>query len=251
MPRTCVFCGAAKTTNEHAWADWLSDVFPLGTRNTSDRYGRRIAEWKSPRLSLAINRVCARCNNEWMSQLEAETQPILTPLIKGRHRTLWTDHQEILTAWLLKTCMVFEFTADPEREPYYTFAERQGMADDRVIPPQTNVWLGSYLGDKYRGWAQDRDLTLTPDPSGMPTDSPPTSDKAYVNVLAIGHFLAVVISSRRPGSDDAVGGLLLGDETNPLKDEFVAIWPITGIGQWPPPLIFDTAGLENLAGYFG
>jgi hypothetical protein len=53
----------------------------------------------------------------------------LTPLIKGRHRTLWTDHQEILTAWLLKTCMVFEFTADPEREPYYTFAERQGMAE--------------------------------------------------------------------------------------------------------------------------
>jgi hypothetical protein len=106
--------------------DWIGSVFRVpGFRHTADRYGQRMAEWDSPRLSLTINRVCKTCNTGWMSDLETETKPVLKPLIRGKDRTLWTDHQTLLTAWLVKTSMVMEFTSDAEREPYYTPENRR------------------------------------------------------------------------------------------------------------------------------
>lgn len=120
---------------------------------TSDQWRQLISDRRVKRLDLTVNRICAGCNNGWMSRLETEAKPLLSPLIDGRDRAIWSDEQAIISAWLIKTAMVFEFTADSSREPYYTDEERRRLRAERAILPSTIILLGRYRGDAYQGFA--------------------------------------------------------------------------------------------------
>jgi hypothetical protein len=71
----CVFCGAAKTTREQAWPDGVREEFERPKLLAQRARGTSIEDraFAAPPFTAIVSRVCANCNNGWMSDLE--TQP--------------------------------------------------------------------------------------------------------------------------------------------------------------------------------
>jgi hypothetical protein len=75
--RCCIFCGSTKKlTAEHLFGDWVSWAFhpsrvpkqyKLFHRNLEGRERR----WVSSSMNQKTRMMCAACNNEWFSDLEA------------------------------------------------------------------------------------------------------------------------------------------------------------------------------------
>jgi hypothetical protein len=54
-----------------------------------NRIGDKEHWWKSPTaFDFVAKTVCAKCNNGWMSNIEKEAKPSLTPMIEGEAITL-------------------------------------------------------------------------------------------------------------------------------------------------------------------
>ena len=174
-----------------------------------------------------------------MSRLETDARPLLSPLIEGKHRAIWTDEQALISAWLIKTAMVFEFTADSSREPFYTDEERRRVRSERAIPPSTIILLGEYRGDVYQGFAQDRDLSVQSE--GRSTY------RRYVNVFSVGHLLMFAVSD---GLRENMAELPWPDDQD-LKETWVSIWHSYGPQTWPPKRIFETSELTKLPKVLG
>lgn len=100
--RPCIFCGSRENiSQEHVVPNWLRKVIP----RVDESHGftgfsiRRLPDAKSiiyqPGIAFAegnianrrVYMVCQRCNNGWMSRLQNELKPILTPLILGTGQT--------------------------------------------------------------------------------------------------------------------------------------------------------------------
>ena len=246
MARTCIFCGSDRElTKEHAWPSWLSNhfstrfAFRKGFRLTSDQWGQRISDRRVKGLDLTVNRICAECNNGWMSRLETEAMPLLSPLIDGKHRAIWSDEQAIISAWFIKTAMVFEFTAGSSREPYYTDEERRGVRAERAIPRSTIILLGGYRGDGYQGFTQDRDLNVQSEGG--------STYRRYVNVLSIGHLLMFAVSD---GLRENLAEVPWPDDQD-VEETWVSIWPSHGPQTWPPMRTFETSELTKLSKVLG
>lgn len=110
----CWLCPATSgaQTREHVFARRLLQEFPPEQtqfhpiRRTSPLHGSvigsRRGERPFPGTSLVAGKVCADCNNNWMSQLETEVRPFLT-----EHESAVSDDAVTLLArWFVKTAIV-------------------------------------------------------------------------------------------------------------------------------------------------
>lgn len=110
--RTCVWCGQRPVTREHLVAQWLGRLIaatwphPDGcrqwTRFTGPDKAQRENAFRKNTLEVVVRAVCARCNNGWMSQLEARTQPTLRRLICGEVHQLTPTAQAAVALWCAK-----------------------------------------------------------------------------------------------------------------------------------------------------
>jgi hypothetical protein len=115
---TCLFCkrkiNNKNKSKEHIIADWLLEYLniqdalirptiynPFMDKNTLGRNPHPMSEFKE-------GRVCAKCNNGWMSELESETMEILKQLMSGRILPKQLSETEKLTIakWSFKTAIV-------------------------------------------------------------------------------------------------------------------------------------------------
>ncbi|MDR7417611.1 MAG: hypothetical protein QN178_01720 [Armatimonadota bacterium] len=148
--RACVFCGRTPVTREHVWPEWVGKILDtianspyqnvLATPGTEKR-------WITKRLSITVARFCSQCNNEWMAELEAQAQPILTPMVLGTtpFTILSPADQVILSRWVFKTVLVANLTL-PEQHviPATTYRE---FYQNRVPPERGAViWTAGYSG---------------------------------------------------------------------------------------------------------
>lgn len=142
----CVFCGGSPTTNEHVFPRWLERFLPPDRRQVLElsRYGENGYEraLDSVGLGFRVNRVCAPCNGGWMSRLEEESIPVLSPLIEGLNdvELLSLRDQRQIALWATKTAMMTDLTqADPILRPDQRFRLRT----HRAIPGGTRIWMGA------------------------------------------------------------------------------------------------------------
>jgi alkylhydroperoxidase family enzyme len=86
-----------------------------------------------------VTDICEVCNDGWMSRLEQEAQPILTPMLLDESRTFTAPEQQTVATWATKTTLVMQganiggehFTpAEDYRwlRPHCTAAELIGLA---------------------------------------------------------------------------------------------------------------------------
>ncbi len=118
----CLFCGGQEgrpLTNEHVNPQWLIKHLDLPA---DDQMLQGVVSKKSgelaerPRIhsshSFVQGRVCAACNNGWLSKLEANTGHLLVSLIDDvRTVESLSDEEKVLVArWAVKTAYLHSWT---------------------------------------------------------------------------------------------------------------------------------------------
>jgi hypothetical protein len=156
-----VFCGSTEPlTAEHAWPDWASNHIRRRTAGkltiTSQRYGNVHTQWSGTARELTVRILCDACNHDRLGSIEDEVARILKPLIDGQPRLVLRAKVPLIALWTVKTAMVFEFTADKTRQPFYTAQERGALALERRISQQDQHIGGSIRRDSahVRAWAR-------------------------------------------------------------------------------------------------
>ena len=109
--------------------------------------GGSTSEFKNPSLEIKVGMPCKSCNGGWMSALENQVKPfVATMAYRGEQTLLDGDRQLALTRWIVKTAMVYEFTASPAEARYFSEFERAAFKESFAIPSNLWIWLGRYDG---------------------------------------------------------------------------------------------------------
>ncbi len=167
-PGKCIFCGGGAVpgnpmTGEHLWSDWMTTAGLLPRRfreyeefsNRSRRYTGEASTFKRSREGAPSHKkikvVCKQCNSGWMSTIETNVQPILTPLIKGQKTVLSRANRKLLVEWITLKILVAEhneyqgFPADPIFDQH----TRDAFKLHRTIPKGLRIYLTPLRGVKW------------------------------------------------------------------------------------------------------
>ena len=119
MPRVCVFCGTpGSLTREHVIPDWISGLFSMREPGIGEivRRDGTIVSYPLRIFQQKVSVVCRRCNNGWMSKLEAGVKPFLGPMIqRGEPTFLSSSRRLTLARWAVKTGFMLEQLHPVER----------------------------------------------------------------------------------------------------------------------------------------
>lgn len=103
----CIFCQEEKVlTLEHVLPNWLSTLYPKNTMFTNQFTGGTNKLWPSKIFQHKAKIVCAGCNNGWMSDLEAKTQPIIKSMVRLEKMVIDKNAQDTLAFWAQKTVLM-------------------------------------------------------------------------------------------------------------------------------------------------
>ena len=190
-PRHCIFCGNLDLSKEHFWPKWCEPLFP---RTAEDgRVEMSFAQADGARLvapPVVTNRpgrviakklrvVCRTCNNTWMSRIEAEAQPVLTPLIQGKPTVLDETQQKTLTEWVALKVMIAEHSKGVDHvTPQHS---RAGFRATRRIPDGFQIWIGKCGEDRWRSCYYRSAATF-----GLPNETPKDAFQKNTETVAIG-----------------------------------------------------------------
>ena len=233
--RSCIFCGGKVTSREHAWPEWLLNSVRMGQQE------RMIAQfahntppktWNGPRIDVRVRCVCKACNHGWMSDLEGYAKRVIGPLMQDVGFNLDQSAQATISAWSVKTAMVFEFVSKM-RPHFYSQVERENLRQSCGLPAETAVWAGRY---SHTHW-----LFVDAHKMSNPKYNSVFSE-ALVATFAIGRLVVQVLTSRlKPG---AAGEGSLPPETRRTHGYLSQIWPISSpIVRWPPAMSFTDSGI--------
>jgi hypothetical protein len=156
----CIFCPNPRTIKrgEHLWDDWLNredgkDIYDPSTTYYYGADGVLIRSHKSTRLNVALNVVCDRCNNTWMSDISNHAKTILEPSIR-RDTPRHFDDLDIVTT----TAFAFMKSAVLDWQPNVKRPRRisrpacmafraslmPGSKGDIAFPDGLQLWLAKY-----------------------------------------------------------------------------------------------------------
>jgi hypothetical protein len=111
----CIFCKSEITgskSREHIIPVWLLDELKIKQEVISPTHfsvenGIKAVSTRLHDLNNLVARVCADCNNGWMSHLEGQAKPMLIELIRnGKVVTDFNENERfILARWAFKTAL--------------------------------------------------------------------------------------------------------------------------------------------------
>jgi hypothetical protein len=205
----CIFCGGTPVTEEHPWPKWLKKAMqrpsvpnsiyhaghaiygPAGQRGISERFRSQSGAISSHGLQV----VCAKCNNEWMSDLQNQAKPLLVPLIRGKVPILTNEHHSILTTWAIMFTMVIEFadvgTIATSQKERFDFAQSPRPLDNWMVwIGRCTKWPFDFLHYSWSGRSEEKIIPI-------PTTKPdcPTSQST---TFSVGKLLFQTYSTTDP-----------------------------------------------------
>lgn len=225
--------------------DWVLKLMGKGKTMTLEarRGGLRTRTEKGRRVPIRVKHVCEGCNEGWMSTLEDRTRPVLTPLIHGEPGSLDQDAQGLISAWAVKTAMVFECTR-VNAEKFYEPRERMALRERAVLPTGTGVWLACRLNGSGI-FVDAHFLTGTNKPGTR-------AFHGYCSTFSMGHFVVQVLTPRLMGKPPPRSSLKIACNPGPWDAATRQIWPvITPSREWPPPLGLGDEGFFSLTHRWG
>lgn len=128
--------------------------------------------------SSRIRVVCISCNNGWMSQIEEEAKPILTPMIKGEVTILNREEQESLARWISLKVLICEHAGGT---PISSPEVRQKFMHDRSPLRGMNIWLSRCDAAWSQSAFSRQTASIRIDPVGT-TDSYPVQNVQTVTI---------------------------------------------------------------------
>lgn len=249
--RKCIFCEVNNANSrEHFYSEWMHDLLPVGPQGTYSGdfidqhpktqeitdFRRRVKPGELYTKKLKV--VCAKCNNEWMSQIEDQAKPFLTPLIKGEQATLNAGQLEILARWAtLKTIVCEHDVKGMEVTPA---EDRAALMNEGIIPPYFSVYLFSHESPSLIGYVRtSHAVSLT---KGEPV--PPLEGRVK-NVQQISVTLGKVMLQVNAARVD---GFSIEGNFNMPAVISRRIWPLNDVPlTWPSEPILTGRQMRSLA----
>lgn len=227
----CAFCNGPDPTAEHVFPQWLSREL-LSISTLVDLKAER-----GPRPLRTVNitaPICRKCNNRWLSVLENDVKPLLTPLVRGDECCLEQTEQKLLATWALKTAMMLDLASGSPVIPtgfFHSLRQRRDPLESKF------VWIAAYIGSTHAIWAEHRPLHV-----GIGDDE---SANGFVTTFTVFRVVFQVVGHF------TIGGMTLNDDRI-YRDALSQIWPIRSQTiDWPPRrLAFDDDWLPTLANSF-
>jgi hypothetical protein len=180
-------------------------------------------------MNVVTTRVCARCNNTWLSVIENDGRGVLSPMVKGLRTQLSEEQQLVAATWAYRTALMLDLAGGDLVPAGYHRAFRL----ERRPPTSCVVWTGACLG-QLAGWAQQR-LLLTRERDGAPL--------AVLTTFTVGRAAFQVLHHFTTGGATITDG-------RPEQVALHRIFPVHGPSvDWPRHALgFNDASLLNLAG---
>ena len=127
----CVFCGGSPITWEDVWPRWIGEYLGKAEVTIEARNRQSMDEphrllYKKVKLSFSAKRrrVCAPCNNEWMSELENAVSPLLKMMFDEKIAlVLSAAQQRTLATWTFKTALMLQFVIPKRIIPIEVYRE--------------------------------------------------------------------------------------------------------------------------------
>jgi hypothetical protein len=176
-----------------------------------------------------IRRVCASCNNGWMSRIEAAAKPVLLPMIRGEAKVLSAGEQFEVARWGYMKGLV----AGAAMKQFETAYAARWFYDRKTAPPDCVVSLAAYPGSRHSLY-----MSAGPHKSTVRIDGrePRPNHIAYTATLCIGHFVIQVF-------DHQIEGATL-EPAGPRRLLTQVVWPqASRTVAWPPPKGLSDRGL--------
>jgi hypothetical protein len=186
--------------------------------------------WKEAPIDWEVSGPCEPCNNTWMEAIEAETRPILTPLIQHQDAELGPPEQEVLARWATLRVLMGELAHPTEKRRVIRPQRYHRFYEAGELPARAQIWIARRNGEG--AWPTDyahKELFIASPESGGPN--------AYITAFAVGHVAFVFW-----GHEVEDGAIVrLGEG---MKPYLASIWPALQETAWPPPGLLDAHGLD-------
>lgn len=242
--RTCAFCPSTKLTREHIFGDWINKIIPPNPTTNRRRTSPDgpIKEWTTLGVDYTAKVVCAKCNNEWMSEFEEqEAKPTLSDMIRyGGSVSLLPRGIASIAAFGFKMAVISNITGY-QNQPYFTERERYRFAKTLKVPEGVQMWLFAFNTPGRLTAKVNSYLGRLPDEIIQRFDM-------YMGTFAIGYFGLQVVASRwsNPHLSAMLGrfpGLTEGDE---WRGSTVTLWPNDRTPvEWPPRLYIGSNFIDQ------
>lgn len=182
--------------------------------------------------------VCRVCNSGWMSDLEAQAQPILTPMVLGEARVLNATDQHLLATWATKTALTMQ-GANIGGERMLSSEQYRWFGEHRAPLPSSHVWLCHWRARPEQPLVIHQ-WGMTVQKLGEPEPKEGDALNGFGIVFTIGYVAFWLAGYELPGAPRTRAS---SDDTHLL------IWPALGpTVRWPPPQMLETEDqLEALA----
>lgn len=242
-------------TREHLWSDWMTRAGLIPNKGEHFEF-RNLIDGKSKQLKAKFYRtrqggaptktvkvVCKSCNTGWMSNLESQIQPILTPLISGTPAFLRRDERKLLAEWIMMKMFVAEHDAYPDHpaNPIFEQSTRSDFMRQSTVPDGVEIHIVSQLGagwiSGFYRYAGGLGFTTTWPPPPVDAGTPPTMQAVTwgIGKLLI-HMNAII--------DPVVRQKVVLTGVSPL----VRLWPLTqGDLMWPTRFIVGDDSINAIA----
>lgn len=239
-----------KQTREHVIPKWIRKVpavkdavMPLNSGKP--RVSRReirlpgtntiiaepsVSRSKAQHAMYATVSVCGSCNGGWMSELEQQAIPLLTPPINGSTLILDGEARQLLARWACKVAAVYEL--DQPHSARMSAAQRRDVMKGRPSRA-TRVYVARFhdLTDMML-LHTSRDITVAKNGNYVPIAS------ATSTVVTLGHVCILVHSIWPAAWNEELWAL-----HSPLGEEWLKAWPATS--DFPLVLHDDARGVTR------
>jgi len=236
----CLFCGERGSSREDVFALWISALFaaatPFALKTTAGRNKTDLVKF-----AVYSRAACVDCNTGWMSSLEQNVKPLLSPALFGQHVAWDADEQLLVAAWAFKTGLMLDrsnLTAQKVPLAHFRY-----LRDHQRPPDASQVSLGVYR----------------PDP-GQPHQGatagvgagPESHRDSYRISFSVGQAVFVVHGHAGDGRAFQVqqSSVLPSRLWVPLWNTLPCLWPRTAtVFRWPPPdgFALNNDSLERLS----
>lgn len=218
-PGVCIFCDkdhtdGHKLSGEHLWPQWIKKILPIGPENRHSSlpisYGRvGDAVFIEPdyiqRTGNAAGRKikvpCTQCNNGWMSRIENEARPILTPLIVGDNATISTEDQKKIAAWAALRTIIIEFD-DPSTIAVSPTMRKQ-IAKDGEPDSNWDVWIGTLRKAENRNFVH-HGAAAAPPITLLFADPKTMAKNTQTTAIILGRLYLLTFSTFMPAVRDVL-----------------------------------------------
>ena len=178
---------------------------------------------------ITVKTVCNPCNNGWMSALEAECIPLIGSMMQGVTVPLSEDQQRLVAVWATKTAMMMDSIKGREAgKRFYTRAECEQLRAERVIPDDTRIWLGQYIGDGTLG-GFGTDFTVVAAELGMQRVA-----RGMANTIVVGRLVLQIVTIHRHPEHLHRNISDVQPKPGDWQDLLVPICPSSRTVEWPP-----------------